>query len=207
MCIYYKGQYSFTIWPLNMSGKVCDLYEAYGVTAVSRNLPEFTAKHETASRIVWEHTKRSVSLGNMIANAVVKFLDENVGDSEYDLYIASEGLSFGSTGDAALNLATYKGVMLGKLYEALNGKITRLCTYAPIAIKSVAKCATKEKAGDKNAMIKAFIESELSECEFRRGLLLNKFTTPKKNYIKCVDDIVDSFWVLQTMIKKEGLEL
>ena len=35
------------------------------------------------------------------------------------------------------------------------------------------------------------------------GLLSSKFTTKSKNFIKCVDDIVDSYFALKTMLKKE----
>lgn len=208
MCVLHNGHLSFNIWPLNMSKKQVDLYDAYGVKSLSRNLPEMKPSKESVSKIVWEHTKRSVALGDMIADAVLSYVNYNTKeDEEVELYIASEGLSYGSTGDAMLNLASYKGVMLGKLYERLNGRITRLCTYPPIAVKSTAKCATKEKRSEKNAMITAFIEDERFDTEFKRGLLLNKFSTPKKNYIKCVDDLVDSYWVLMTMIKKEGIDI
>lgn len=207
MCILYKGKLHFTIWPLNMSKKQTELYEAYGVTAISRNLPELNPKQDSTSKIVWEHTRRSVSLSDMIVDAIVDFIEREVNQFNYELYIASEGLSFNSTGDAALNLATYKGVMLGKLYERLNHHIKRLCTYPPISIKSTAGCATKEKKSDKNSMIHAFIDNDDYETEFKRGLLLGKFTTPKKNFIKCVDDLCDSFWVLKTMIKKEGIDV
>jgi len=98
------------------------------------------------SQIVLEHTIRSTELANLIVETLDHFL-EFIAYVEpgAPIYISSEGLSYGSTGDAALNLATYKGVLLSKLYEHYKGRLYGLYTYSPITLKATAGCAGKNK--------------------------------------------------------------
>ena len=201
MTILYNKEFEFYVWPSKISDKQRALYLYNGVKCYNRGLTEISTKHEDSSKIVIMHTIRSVELADMIVHDIKSFLQEhNIEDAQ--LFIASEGLSFGSKGNATLNLATYKGVLLSKLYEAFKQQITRLCTYPPITIKSTAKCATKDKIKDKTAMINAFL-NERVETDFKAALKAGKFST-KKKYIHCVDDIVDSYFALKTMLKKEG---
>ena len=201
MTILYDKQFSFYIWPLKMSKKQLDLYNNNGVEAVSRGLNEISHNQIDSSKMVIEHTRRSIDLANMIANRIDEFIMEN---DAYDaaLYIASEGLSFNSVGSATLDLATYKGVLLSQLYTRFMEQLRGMYTYASISIKSTAGCAGRKKFKDKNEMIKAFA-AEKCDMKFKDGLLSSKFTTKSKNFIKCVDDIVDSYFALKTMLKKE----
>jgi len=65
-------------------------------------------------------------------------------------------LSYGSKGDASLNLATYKGVLLSKIYEHYGDALKRLYTYAAMTIKATAGCAGKKDKDIKMPMIDAF---------------------------------------------------
>lgn len=203
MTILYNKVFDFVIWPAKISDKRRALYLNNGVKCYSRGLSEISAKHEDSSKVVIMHTIRSVELANMIVNDIKMFMNEHDAE-DAQLFIASEGLSFGSTGNATLNLATYKGVLLAKLYEAFGEQIVRLCTYPPISIKSTAKCATKDKIKDKKAMISAFLQEKI-ELPFKTALKYGIFSTKQKGFIACVDDIVDSYFALKTMLKKEGL--
>ena len=51
-------------------------------------------------------------------------------------------------------------------------------------------------------MIDAFMRETVNN-KFHNGLIAGDFIN-KTTYIHCVDDIVDSYWALITMIKKEG---
>ena len=107
--------------------------------------------------------------------------------------------------DATLNLATYKGVLLSKIYEHYGDHLCRLFTYSPISLKSTAGCAGKQDIKDtkKTKMIDKFaqsgIDTKLRKC------ISNGLMKSKSNYIPGIDDIVDSYWALQTMIKKENI--
>ena len=95
------------------------------------------------SQIVLIHTIRSTDLANMIIADIDSLIESAELDSP-EIYVCSEGLSYDSRGDAGLNLATYKGVLLSKIYEHFGDNLKRLFTYSPITIKATAGCATKE---------------------------------------------------------------
>ena len=140
----------------------------------------------------------------MIIEDIDNFI-KNQGLEDYDLYVCSEGLSYASKGDATLNLATYKGVLLSKIYEHYGDYLRRLFTYPPISLKATAGCAGKDDIKDKSKMIKKYI---LENNQIKMRLCLaNNMLIAKKNYITGVDDIVDSYWALKTMVKKENISL
>lgn len=127
-----------------------------------------------------------------------------VGDN-YRVYIASEGLSFASRGDATLNLATYKGVLLAKIYEHFSDHLKMLLTYSPITIKLTAGVLRKSEIKSKQPMIDSFIDS--TDIIPFKYALMGQSLKNKTRYYEGVDDLVDSYWVLKTMIKKEKLTL
>lgn len=202
--IYYKGQYYHYFWPLNLNKKLIEKYNEAGVFVHNRDLPSINVKTIENSQIVLIHTIRSTDLANMIIEDIDNFIKkQNLED--YDLYVCSEGLSYASKGDATLNLATYKGVLLSKIYEHYGDRLKRLFTYPPISLKATAECAGKDDIKDKSKMIKKYI---LENNQIKMRLCLaNNMLIAKKNYITGVDDIVDSYWALKTMVKKENISL
>ena len=202
--IYYKGQYYHYFWPLNLNKKLIEKYNEAGVFVHNRDLPSINVKTIENSQIVLIHTIRSTDLANMIIEDIDNFI-KNQGLEDYDLYVCSEGLSYASKGDATLNLATYKGVLLSKIYEHYGDYLRRLFTYPPISLKATAECAGKDDIKDKSKMIKKYI---LENNQIKMRLCLaNNMLIAKKNYITGVDDIVDSYWALKTMVKKENISL
>jgi hypothetical protein len=88
---------------------------------------------------------------------------------------------------------------LGKRYGLEN-----IYTYAPLTIKSVANCATKDKRG-KNSMIEAFKNENINH-KFCKILRDNPKDLKKKtNYILGIDDLTDSYWTLKTLRVKENI--
>lgn len=206
--LYYAGHFHFFFWPRDLNKKHCDAFGKANVHVVSRNLPEINTKKTDASQLTLIHTIRSTQLANLIIEDIDKFIETECGymlNDEYNLYVCSEGLSYASQGDATLNLATYKGVLLSKIYEHYGDNLKRIFTYSPNTLKSTAGCATKELRGDKKNMINAFIKEPLNN-PFRIAVQSGNLTL-KVNYVDGVDDIVDSYWALRTMLKKEKLPL
>lgn len=201
--ILHNKRLHFMIWPIDLDEKKVQMFRQANVFVRSRGLSSVSTKDKN-SQIVLEHTTRSVQLANMIVNDIDIFINANKLEN-LPLYISSEGLSYGSKGDAALNLATYKGVLLGKLYEHYFGRLYGLYTYSPITLKATAACAKKDSMSSKTKMIDAFIKEPITH-QFKDALLDGKLLA-KTSYIPCVDDIVDSYWALMTMIKKEGFKI
>ena len=201
MC--HCGRLYFYFWPLSLDRKKLDAYAAAGVSVTSRGLDSIDKKAKTGnSQLVLIHTIRSTDLANLIIADIDGFIIQHTGDAaQCELYVASEGLSYASRGDVMLNLATYKGVLLSKIYEHYGDILKRLYTYSPTTMKSVAGCAGKNKVGEKKSMIDAFCrnlpDSPLTQA-IRNGSL-----TAKTNYIDGVDDLADSYWAFRTMIEKE----
>lgn len=202
MTIYYNGCYKHFFFPLNISGKALSQYAEADVSVYDRGLDTLGKYHSDSSTLVLVNTIRSVDLASLIIDTVDSFVSEHC-NGDYGLYIASEGLSFASKGSASLDLATYKGVLLAKLYELFGEHLKGLYTYSPLTLKATAHCADKEHRGSKDAMIHAYIHSD-DDIPLKTALS-NGEMKAKTNYVKGIDDIVDSYWVLQTMLVKENL--
>ena len=201
--ILYNNKYYHYFWPLSVTKQQQKLYEDADVSIYNRRLDSIKAKSIENSQLVLIHTIRSTDLANIIIQDIDNIIQNIFKLIDYDLYICSEGLSYASKGDATLNLATYKGVLLSKIYEHYGDHLKRLYTYSPISLKATAQCASKDDIKNKNKMIEKYI-LENNDIKLRL-CLANGFMKAKTNYIKGIDDIVDSYWALQTMIKKENI--
>lgn len=199
--IYFRGQYYHYFWPLKITNKQQKMYEDADVSIVNRNMSSVDTKAVENSQLVLIHTIRSTDLANLIINDIDELITNKFELTDYELYVCSEGLSYASKGDATLNLATYKGVLLSKIYEHYGDHLTRLYTYSPITLKATAGCSSKEDRADKTKMIKKYI-AQNNDIKLRI-CLANGYMKAKTNYITGIDDLVDSYWALKTMMQKE----
>ena len=123
---------------------------------------------------------------------------ENICNSEklpnWNIYIAFEGLSYGSFGDVVLQLGGYKYILMDVLSSIV--PLENMFTFAPITIKKTAGCS--KKGMKKSDMIESF---KRMSTNFGKYVCENEefFRTKKGNWIKHLDDIVDSFWTLETL--------
>ena len=199
--IYFRGQYYHSFWPLKITNKQQKMYEDADVSIVNRNMSSVDTKTVENSQLVLIHTIRSTDLANLIINDIDELITNKFELTDYELYVCSEGLSYASKGDATLNLATYKGVLLSKIYEHYGDHLARLYTYSPITLKATAGCSSKEDRADKTKMIKKYI-AQNNDIKLRL-CLANGYMKAKTNYIAGIDDLVDSYWALKTMMQKE----
>lgn len=204
--IFYRNAYYFFSWPLSVNSETEKAFQKCGVNIYNRGLKSIKKKELSSSELTYVHTVRSKALSDLIVKTILNFFEEHSISRDSEIYVASEGLSFGSKGDATLNLATYKGVLLVKLIESL--KVEKLFTFSPISLKSVAGCSCKEKRSDKGAMIQAFIEDG-SACSSGLYKAISSGELSKKSgssFLDTTDDLVDSFWVVKKMIKELELD-
>lgn len=199
--IYFRGYYYHYFWPLKITSKQQKMYEDADVSIVNRNMSSVDTKTVENSQLVLIHTIRSTELANLIISDIDDLITNKFELTDYELYVCSEGLSYASKGDATLNLATYKGVLLSKIYEHYGDHLTRLYTYSPITLKATAGCSSKEDRADKTKMIKKYI-AQNNDIKLRL-CLANGYMKAKTNYIAGIDDLVDSYWALKTMMQKE----
>ena len=204
MVAYHMGKLYFYLWPSKLSDAHAQKYHECNVNVFPRGLEPINTKKTDNTQLVLIHTIRSTDLANQIIADIDTLIEKTAGSiEEAELYICSEGLSYGSKGDASLNLATYKGVLLSKIYEHYGVALKRLYTYAAMTIKATAGCAGKKDKDIKMPMIDAFCRMAY-ETPFKQAVV-NKELIAKTKYIDGVDDLVDAYWTLITMIKKEKM--
>lgn len=193
--VFSNNKYSFYIWPYHLADKYVKAYSDHGVNVTNRTDDKDEGK-DISSKMRYE-VENSKYIANLITESLMSFLN-------IDTYLSFEGLSYGSGGDRGIQLGAYKYILMSRLSDIVPMK--NMYTYSPITIKSVAECA--KKGMDKKDMINRFIEIG-PDSEFRTALKNTPeiFQSPKaKNWIENVDDIVDSYWAIETLRKKENLE-
>lgn len=189
--------YDFYFFPLDMDKISREKMNKSNIKVFNRTRSELDKNANSSDKFRWH-----VEMANQLTESIMYVLEPLIENAQVS--IAFEGSSFGSKGDAGLQLAGYRYILVNELGKRYG--LSNIYTYAPLTIKSVAGCASKDNRG-KDSMIKAFTETNI-EHEFRLQLKYNNGLLRKKtNYIQGVDDICDSFWVLQTLIQKEKFNL
>jgi len=193
-CVKLNEKIHFALWPLELDNKSIEKFKMANVYIDNRQ--RLTLGKNSSEKFRWH-----VSMANDLSNKIISYIKETINSNE-ETIIAFEGSSFGSKGDAGLQLAGYRYILmneLGKIYGLHN-----IFTYAPLTIKSIAGCASKDKKG-KDSIIEAFKELNVDH-DFCKVLRNNPELLRKKtNYIMGVDDLTDAFFTLETLRKKEGI--
>ena len=117
-----------------------------------------------------------------------------------DIYLAIEGFSFGSTGNRLAQISGYQYLFRYVLYQENELNPANFYVYSPMTVKATAGKGNFKK----DEMIAAFLASE-DESLRMTGLWKamtsdpTQFQTKRGNWLKPIDDIIDSYWVLKTM--------
>lgn len=157
-----------------------------------RNSPHFTSLRENGVQIFFndrstkikEYTELEVwkiSDASQLANEIVSKLPDDV-----DM-IGMEGFSYGSKGNAGLDIAGYAYCLRKALFEKYGA--SKLSIFSPGNVK---KNAGKGNAG-KEEMMNFFLTTQSQDLinnEFWKGI-----TSKAINIEKPVDDLIDSFYV------------
>jgi hypothetical protein len=187
--------YSFYFFPLDIDKVSIEKMNKCNINVFNRTRSELNKNANSSDKFRWH-----IEMANQLSESIMFVLEPLIKNNKVS--IAFEGSSFGSKGDAGLQLAGYRYILVNELGKKYG--LSNIYTYAPLTIKSVAGCASKDNRG-KDSMIKAFIESNI-EHEFWFQLKYNDHLLRKKtNYIQGVDDLIDSYWVLETMRIKENI--
>ena len=195
MASYINDVVDFYVWPSDIDDKSYDRLTSCGVNVFNRNLGTIKEKSLNQHELILEHVDRAINLSEIILQTIEKLVEDN-NIKKDDVVIANEGFAFSAKGDAALQLAGYKYILM----EALkNHGYKNLKTYSPITIKKTADCS--KKGLGKDAMIEAMgrqiVDHHLISVLHDNPDYLKK----KSNYVLCMDDIADSFWNLKTCMK------
>jgi len=189
-CMLYNEKYYFFSWPKNLNEKYKNIYLNSGVTISKRT------EHVELNDIMQTEVINASNLANDIIIVLKEYLD-NIS------YISFEGLSYASKGNVTLSLSGWRYIFQYCLSKYI--PIENMFTYSPITVKSIAGCA--KRGMGKTDMINAFIKNG-PICKFRLSLFEKTEIFMKKggnSWIDNVDDFVDSYWILETLRKKENL--
>ena len=116
---------------------------------------------------------------------------------EGEVYIAMEGISFGSKGNSLIDISMATGILRKELINLLNGKDNHFFVYSPTTIKKFAGKGDFKKIDMFNAILD---DTELNSS-FIKLLRDNRkrMVTPKGIVKKPIEDIIDSIWVAKLL--------
>ena len=132
-------------------------------------------------------------------NSIINYISKRISFLFYsNVYFAIEGLSFGSVGSRALDIAGYSYYLRLKLYELINNKIELLHFYPPTSIKKFAG-GGKFKKKD---MFDSFLNNKIiEENELKEYCRVNEKELVKKNgdVISPISDIIDACFIAELL--------
>lgn len=186
----------FLCWPANIDTTSFTKLMKCGVHVHNRNLSSIGDLD--LSQYMEEHINRASVLSRLIVLGIEVILNHYNVDKE-QFTIVNEGFAFGATGNAILELSGYKYILLKDLKDA--GFTGPYYTYSPISIKKSAGCA--HKGSTKQDMIDAFSKQEINHMLVTVLKDHPEELKKKKNYVSCLDDIVDSYWAAITYLNNK----
>lgn len=130
-------------------------------------------------------------------------ISDIMGESEF--YVAMEGLSFSSNGNALIDISMATALLRKKIIDRVGAD--KFHVFSPTSIKKFALKGNAKKDELYEALIN-FKESETNLENFSNILEANKteWITPAKAVNKPIDDIVDATWIT-LYLKKELKEI
>lgn len=193
-CVRINNKYRFFGWPHSLQKKLPAIYESAEVILATRT-DDKDKGPDVSSKMRYE-VRNARYIAEMIVGTLEPYLNRNT-------YIGFEGMSYGSSGDVVLQLGGYKYMIMDELSKLV--PLENMFTYSPITVKKTADCS--KRGTPKSEVIESFIRNSYP-TPLRDALRENKELFMKKggkNFIDHLDDIVDSYWVLETLREKEGL--
>jgi len=111
-----------------------------------------------------------------------------------------EGFSFGSTGNRLAQLSGYQWLLRHDLSLTFGLNADDMWVFAPMTVKATAGKGNFKK----EQMIDAFLaeeDSDLRDHLFWKNLTSNPtaFQNKKGSWLKPIDDLIDSYWILRTL--------
>ena len=191
-CVWAHDKYHFYGWPYKPQKKLPGLYKSADVHILERT--DDKIKGDNVSSKMRYEVKNARYLAELLYEDLNEFLDP-------DTYIGFEGMSYGSSGDVVLQLGGYKYMIMDVFSKIV--PLENMFTYAPTTVKKTAGCS--KRGLGKHAMIEAFMASPCDHL-LRHSLNFNKFVFMKKghkNFVDHLDDLVDAYYVLETLREKE----
>jgi len=135
-----------------------------------------------------------------LCKSIKKYINKNA-------YFAIEGISFAAPGNTKIQHAGYHYILRHTIKNFFNIDYSKIFVYAPTTLKMTAGKGNFNK----DAMITAFVNSNDSTIKLSKlhsylnnTKTIDNFKSPKaKNWLKPLDDIIDSVWAIKTFQTRE----
>ncbi len=129
-----------------------------------------------------------ISLANEIKDAIIESINE-----EDDVYIAMEGISFGSPGNSLIDISMLTGILRSEILRILGNDSGRFSVFSPTAIKKFAGKGNFKKIEMYDSLCnQTGIDSDfITLIKEKKEMMVTKSGTVKKP----TEDIIDSIWV------------
>ena len=121
---------------------------------------------------------------------------EKVVDKTDDLLIAIEGISFGSKGNALVDIAQATGIIKNKLIDTfLNGDVSRFFVFSPGELKNAIGCKGNAPKGDiftafkEDPIIESVTDSDLHKAVLEEDWMV----TNKGDIVSPIMDMIDAY--------------
>jgi Holliday junction resolvasome RuvABC endonuclease subunit len=121
---------------------------------------------------------------------------EKVVDKTDDLLIAIEGISFGSKGNALVDIAQATGIIKNKLIDTfLNGDVSRFFVFSPGELKNAIGCKGNAPKGDIfNAFKEEPIIESVKHSDLHKAVLKEDWiVTNKGDIVSPIMDMIDAY--------------
>jgi hypothetical protein len=133
--------------------------------------------------------------------AIIEHIRKTIGDNFVNSYIGIEGFSFASTSSRLAQISGYQWLLRYQLLEA-GMNLDNFYIFAPTTVKASAGKGNYKK----EEMIAAFLNTSNPSLENNNFYQMitkhpESFQSKKGTFLKPVDDIIDSYWIMQTLYK------
>lgn len=150
---------------------------------------ENKAKKEDGEYYIRERSK--ILSFMKLVDCIIESIRNEMNDG--NVYIAMEGISFGSAGNSLIDISMATGILRKELIGLLKGDSGRFLVFSPTAIKKFAGKGNFKKID----MFEALLKDTDLNSDFIKLMVDQKdlMITPKGIVKKPIEDMVDSIWV------------
>lgn len=152
-------------------------------------------KHDKKG-ITYSHTERNKLVASVEeVSALITEIKKHLVGFTGDVYVAMEGISFGSKGNTLIDICMATGILRDAIVsELLEGQYDRFYVFSPGTIKKYASKGNAKKDELYDALIS---KPGLEHLEFVKLLNMYKesWITPGRVVKKPLDDLVDATWI------------
>lgn len=184
--------------------RIRTLKEDYILTLRNSDINITEIEQITNVKCLQENERINSNDAETLAKTICKTIETYV--DKYSIF-AIEGISFASPGNTKIQYAGYHYILRYIISTYFSISYDKIYVYAPMSVKQTAGKGNFNK----NQMIEAFMSANYDELKTSKLwndlndiTKIEYFQTKKaKHFMKPLDDLVDSYWVLRTFMKKD----